>query len=250
MKKILILAALALLPILAQGQAKVYTKRVLLEDFPTSTVKVVLSSESPLELALKAEITSRWRVSSFEFCSVEEYSRLSADNSLYFLRLVTQDAVVFLSLDKGGKEDDPDRARRPLNVVMLPISSSAMMTGDETVLMTAFLDIVQDFAMKAIESDRVGYSGLAAFNLESLEGKTVYLDSDRAAEAFAREEENALVPVIIVPENGSTFHKMLISADTHELFYYAKGKINGKTEDGFSKVEIKLFEKRRANIVG
>lgn len=241
---------LSLLPSLASGQAKVYTKRVLLEDFPTSTVKVVLSSESPLELAVKGEISSRWRVSPFEFCTVQEYEKLKTDNSFYFLRLVTMDGVAFLSLDKGGKEEDPDRAKRPLDVVMLPISLDGMMTGDEAIYMGAFLDIIQDFTLDAMKSDRVGYAGLSGYNLQSLQGKTIYLDGAMANEAFGKEEENAVVPVLIVPVNGSTYYKMLISADTHELCYFAKGKVKEKTKEGFTKAELKMFESRRANIVG
>lgn len=237
-------------PFLCHAQAKIYTKKAMLEDFLTSTTKVVLSGDSPLELAVRGEVTSRWRVSPYEFCSLEEYERIKTDNSLYFLRLVAGDGVVFLSLDKGGKENDPDRFRRPFEVIQFPIALDGYMTGDEAIYMGAFLDIIQDFAAKAMTSDMTGYAGLASYNTRNMSGKKVYLDSYLANEVFQKEEPDAIIPVLIVPVNGSTYYKMLISADTHEIFYFSRGKVSEKHEEGFTPAEKKLFERRHADIVG
>ena len=231
------------------GQANLYTKKMLLEDFSTRTTKIVLNGNSPLELAVKGEMASRWRLSPYEYCTVEEYNALAQDNSYYFLRLVSDDGTAFLQLSKGGREDDADRKKRPLEVVRIPISTDGMMTGDEAIYMGAFLDIIQYYTEQAMDSDRMGYSGLAGFNLTGMQGKTVYMDPERAAEAFQNEEEGAVVPVMIIPENGTTFYKMLIAADTNELLYYASGKLGKSRRAEFSKAELILIEKRHAVIV-
>lgn len=238
-----------LLPLVCNGQAKVYTKKMMMEDFLSSTTKVVLSGNSPLELTVRSEVTSKWRVSPFEFCNLEEYENLKEDNSFYFLRLVSEDGVAFLSLEKGGKEDNPDRSKRPFQIIQFPISLAKYMTGDEAIYMGAFLDIIQDFAEKAMISDMTGYAGLASFNMKSLEGKKIYLNSSLANEVFQKNRADAVVPIEIVPIEGGTYYKMLISADTHEIFYFTRGKVNGKKDNGFSLSELKLFKRRHGEIV-
>ena len=246
-----IFASLLLLlqPALCAGQANLYTKKMLLEDFTNCTTKIILSGDSPLELAVKGEVASRWHLSPYEFSTVEEYNKLVTNNSFYFLRLVAEDGVAFLQLSKGGKEDDADRKKRPLEVVRLPISLDGMMTGDEAIYMGAYLDIIQNFTEQAMESDRVAYAGLSNYNLKSLQGKTVYLNDMKANEAFQSEEAGAVVPVLIVPVNGATYYKMLIAADTHELLYFSSGKINKNRQGEFSKAEISQLTRRHAVVV-
>ena len=85
----LVLSA-ACLPAPAQ---QMYTRKARLEDFPTRTLKVVAGGNSFLELSLKEEISSRWRVSPFEFCTVGEYESLKEDNGYYFLHLGTEEGI-------------------------------------------------------------------------------------------------------------------------------------------------------------
>lgn len=220
-----------------------------MQDFLTSTTKVALSGNSPLELTVRNEVTSKWRVSPFEFCNLEEYEKLKEDNSFYFLRLVAEDGVAFLLLEKGGREDNPDRAKRPFQIIQFPISLAEYMTGDEAIYLGAFLDIIQDFAEKAMESDMTGYTGLFSSNTRSMEGKTIYLDSFKANEVFQKGQPDALIPIEIVPPVGSTYYRMIISADTHEIFFFMRGKVNGMKKSGFSIAELRLFERRHAEIV-
>ena len=246
--KFIFISFLLLLPFVCNGQAKIYTRKMMMQDFLTSTTKVVLSGNSPLELTVRNEMTSKWRVSPFEFCNLEDYEKLKGDNSFYFLRLVAEDGVAFISLEKGGSEDNPDRSRRPFQIIQFPISLAGYMTGDEIIYMGAFLDIIQDFAEKAMESDITGYTSFFSSNTRSMEGKTIYLDSFKANEVFQKGQPDALIPIEIVPPVGSTYYRMLISADTHEVFYFTRGKVNGMKKDGFTIAEMRLFERRHAEI--
>lgn len=238
-----------LLPLLGWGQAKVYTKRVLLEDFPVRTTKVVLAGQSFLDMTLRDEVASRWRVSPYEFCSVDEYENQKKNNSYYFLRMVLKDGIVFLDLSKGGDPEVEDRMKRPVDVVSIPISQADVMSGDEIVYMGAFLDIIQKFTEEAIISDKVGYIGLTSFNGRSMKGKDVYLDEETAREKYQDAQENAVIGICIYPEDISTRSKcfrMLITADTNELYYYNEDRYRGPSDRSFTDKEIKSFNGRHA----
>ena len=117
--------------------------------------------------------------------------------------------------------------------------------------MGAFLDIIQAFVEDAMISDRTAYSGLSAANGSKLQGKTLYLDPDRADEACLQQEPDALVGITIAPSQisfESVCYKMLIAADTHELFYYDKARYKGPLDGRFTDAEIKRFERRGADV--
>jgi len=244
---VLLLAATTL----TRGQAKVYTKKMLLEDFPTRTVKVVLGGDSPIEMTLKNEIASRWRISPYEFCSLEEYERLKTDNTLYFLRLATSEGIAFLDLSKGGIEDNANRRLRPVQVVRIPIASTGDLTGEEIIYMGGFVDVLQKFTEESIISDRMGYAGLINYNLKKLNGKNVYANPDEALEKYQESEMNALISINISPVEYTlktkSYH-MLISADTHEMYYYNEVKYKGPKDARLSELEIKSFENRHATV--
>lgn len=240
---------MVLAPLSAWGQAKVYTKKAKMADFTTSTTKVVLSSDSLLESALRSEVSSRWRVSPYEFCSVEDYNAQKNDRSFYFLHFVTEDGVIFLSLEKGGKKESENSIDKPFDVVRIPVAPEGLISGKEATYLGAYLDLIQSFSEKCMESDRIGYAGLGFNNLASLKGKSVYLDEDRAELVFSQGMEGAVVPIVIMSSTGKSCYKMLLSADSHEVLYYAKSKVKDAKSAGFTDMEIKSFAKRNAEII-
>ena len=230
----------------AQAQ-QMYTRKARLADFPTRTLKVVAGGNSFLELSLKEEISSRWRVSPFEFCTVGEYESLKEDNGYYFLHLGTEEGIAFLILSKGGKEDESDNLKKPFEVVRIPIASIGDPSGRELMYMGAFIDIVQAFAEEAMISDQAAYSGLKWYNGRSLKGKTIYLDPDEADSAYTRGEQDALIGVCVAPhspEEGKRCFKMLIAADTNELYYFDQARYRGPEDAAFGDSEIKKFGRR------
>ena len=236
----------------AFAQGKVYTRKARLEDFPTRTTKVVLAGNSFMELALREEVAVHWRISPYEFCSPEEYAALRSSNNYYFLNLAQQEGIAYLILTKGGREDETESLRKPFEVVRIPIASVDDPSGRELLFMGAFLDILQAFVEEAIVSDKTAYAGLAAVNNGKLTGKRVYLDPDAADEAFARQERNALVGITIAPVQitfRSVCYKMLVSADTHELFFFEKGRYKGPNDARFTDAEAKRFDRRGAILV-
>lgn len=252
LRLIFVTAMMLFLPALSWGQAKVYTKKMLLADFSNCTTKVVIDGKSFLEMTLRTEIASRWRLSPYEFCSVEDYNNQKTDNSFYFLRLVTEEGVAFLDLTKGGMPDNPDRLRRPVDVVRIPIAATGDLTGDEIVYMGAFIEILQKYVEDSIGSDRFGYAGLDAYNGRKLKGKTVYLGEEEARQRYQNSDQDALVGIVIAPVELTTkskCYRMLVSTDMHELYYYSEQKYKGPADAVFSGKEIEAMSKKNAVIV-
>lgn len=234
------------------GQGKMYTRKYRLEDFPTKTTKVVIDGHGFLELALREEITSRWRISPYEFCSFEEYSSFRTNNDFYFLSLGEDEGVAFLILSKGGKEEEQNNLLKPFEVVRIPIASIGDPSGKELMFMGAFIDILQVFVEDAMLSDNAAYSGLDWYNGRRLDGKKVYLEHEEADEHYLNEENEALVGICIAPttiSSGSKCYKMLISADTHELYFYKEMKYKGTKDTSFTESEKRKFEKLNGEVI-
>ena len=236
----------------ASGQGKIYTRKLRLADFPTKTTQIVLEGNSFLDLALREEIAVHWRISPYEFCSQEEYGRLASSSDYYFLTLAQEEGLAYLILSKGGKEGEKDQLKQAFEVVRMPIASVDDPTGRELVFMGAFLGIIQHFVEQAMISDKTAYGGLSAGNDTKLKGKTVWLDPDRADEVYQEGTPDALLGITIAPVQisfNTVCYKMLISADTHELFYYERAKYKGPADGRFTDAEAKRFERRGATVV-
>ena len=234
------------------GQGKFYTRKMRLADFPTKTTKIVLQGHSFLELALREEIAVHWRISPFEFCDPDEYSRIRSSSSYYFLTLAQEAGLAYLILEKGGKPDDPDQLKRPFEVVRMPIASVDNPTGRELVFMGAFIDIIQRFTEEAMTSDKVAYGGLESANHIHLRGRTVYFDPDLADQAYLRREPGALLTITIAPEEfgpRTVCYKMLIAADTHELLSFERSRYNDPTDGRFTDAEARRFARRGATVI-
>lgn len=152
-KSIFLTFLLTILPLVCSAQAKVYTMKVKLADFPAKTTKVVLDGSPEFSEAVREAVLHYWRISPYEFCSSSDYESLKKDNSLYFLRPVDKEGTVVLELSKGGKPKAADNLKEGFVLVDLPV-------GDEYEHFGALIDILQDFVAEAMESDRVAYAGL------------------------------------------------------------------------------------------
>ncbi len=232
----------------SSAQGRLYTRKARLEDFPTRTTKVVIGGSSFLGFTFREEITTRWRISPYEFCSPEEYEALKSDNAYYFLEIASDKGVAFLILSKGGREDDEDNLRKPFEVVRIPIASVGDPSGKELMFMGAFIDIMQAFVEDAMVSDQAAYSGLKWYNSRKFKGKSIYVnDADAVDSLYLAGGKDALLGVTVAPtviSSGSRCYKMLISADSHELYYYSGRKYRGSKDTEFTEKEIRQFNKR------
>ena len=282
MKKILFIIAAALMPVLASAQAQINTKKVQIADFTEKATKVVLTGNMFYDGSLQDEIVARWKVSPYEFCTLEEFEQLKGSEDYYFLlttkgqfKRESEPGLMFLTLVKGGKKaaggiDDM------LEVVSLPISSAEDPSGRETIFLPAFIDIIQNYAVEATETDVSGYVGLSNYSLnlaetkgmtvvfseddlsseindqireESFDGMMGITDEDSADRNMYESSDRVAVSYLAVPTDaavGSYCYKMLIDNQTHKLYYYKKHRITKKTGAGFLAEDIRRISSYRA----
>ena len=281
MKKLIILFAALIMPLMAGAQAQITTKKVKLEDFTQKITKIVLNGNPFYDTSLKEEIAARWRISPYEFCTLEEFDKLKGNDRYYFLMLIqgqfrkeTAPGLQFLSLVKGGQGADKG-IDEMLEVVSLPFASAEYPTGRELVFLPALLDIIQNYTLQAMENDFNAYGGLSNTvqklskssgmtivfsedDLNSMVSKAVtdqlfdrtmiLTDEDDADSYMLDNVSGTLVSYVVVPTEpmkGSYCYKMLIDAQTHELYYYRKHKISPKAGVGFLPEDIERINKAR-----
>lgn len=264
-----------LFPILVSGQAQINTKKIKLGDFTQKVTKVVLSGNDFFDSALQDEITIRWRISPYEFCTLEEFNSMKGNDEYYFLICTTgqfrkdsEPTLQFLTLVKGG--DGADKGiDGMLEVVSLPIASARYPSGREIIFLPSFIDIIQNYTLDSMERDINAYGGLGnySFNLLKSEGFNIIFsdddinenvseaemdmffgdnmrvtDEDEADALMTDNAENTLVSYIVAPtdaEPGSYCYKMLIDAQSHRLYYYKKHKVTRNTGTGFLKDDLR-----------
>ena len=281
MKKLIILFTALIMPFMAGAQAQITTKKVKIEDFTQKVTKVVLSGNPFYETSFKDEIAARWRISPYEFCTLEEFESLKGNDSYYFLILTqgqfrkeTAPGLQFISLVKGGEGADKGIGNM-LEVVSLPFASAEYPSGRELIFIPAFLDIIQNHTLEAMENDFNAYGGLSntaqkldkAGNMtiviseddlnslvtetmpaEALEKDMIITDEDEADSYMLDDVAGTLVSYVVAPSEpvkGSYCYKMLIDAQTHELYYYRRHKISPKAGAGFLPEDIERINKAR-----
>jgi hypothetical protein len=278
MKKLIILITALIMPLMAGAQAQITTKKVKIEDFTQKVTKVVLNGNPFYDTSFKDEVAARWRISPYEFCTLEEFEGLKGNDSYYFLILTqgqfrkeTAPGLQFISLVKGGQGADKGIGDM-LEVVSLPFASAEYPSGRELIFLPAFLDIIQSHTLEAMENDFNAYGGLSntaqklgkAGNMDIViseddlnslvseemtdsEGMTI-TDEDDADSYMLDEVSGTLVSYVVAPSEpvkGSFCYKMLIDAQTHELYYYRKHKISPKAGVGFLPEDIERINKAR-----
>ena len=264
-KKYLLAFLLFLLCIDAQGQFKVYTRNTRLYDFPVKTTMVVLSGNDLLDLALKNEITKRWRISPFEFCAPEELENIKKNPKYYVLYTKPESGgIIFLYLEKCAESKNISSINSRMTVAKLPLSCGKITTGRELAYVPAMIDIMQHYVEGAMLRDHIVYlkvektrSPLAKARRkkiyisrddlsESIHGKDsipspisgfVFTDDFTADSLFNASSKEALIAFCISSSEYSSkseSYQIIVSADRHELFYFKKKKYKKPSDRGFT----------------
>ncbi len=275
MKRILILTLSLVLPLLAGAQAQINTKKIKIEDFTRKITKVVLTGNEFHDSMLRNEITARWRISPYEFCTKDEFDSLKGSEDYYFLLTVSGKfrkengaGLMFLSLVKGGGSA-ADGIDAMLEVVSMPLCPTENPSGRESVFLPAFIDIIQQYTLDSMDNDFNGYTGLANYTLNmpksggmdlifaeedlsseitgtfrdlNFDSSICVTDEDSADEYMTDNAPNTLVSYVVAPDEpqpNSYCYKMIISAETHQVYYYRRHRITKKTGPGFLAEDLK-----------
>lgn len=262
-------AVLILVPLLCSAQGKIFTKKARLEDFPSKTTVVVMSGDTVLDESLRQEVLARWRVSPFEFCGTEVFDQRKIDASYYFLMFTEDGAgMTYLTLVKGGRADSRETRDALFEVITVPVKASGYSTGREFVYLSAIIDVIQQYVEDAMSVEGRGFIGLSQYNfsLPGARGHTLYIaESDLCDESVASfvsdkmvvcsekeadrlfvEGGDYLVGFTIEPSSPTflarTF-RFIVSADTHELYYFKSRRYFSPSDKGFGKADIKALRK-------
>ena len=269
MKRTVIALLLSVVTLVAAGQGRITTKRYRISDFTTKVTKVVMTGNDIMDGALKQEVLEHWRISPFEFCSLSEFETLKKSANYYFLLVASSD-VSYLTVVKGGSTEGLGSEE----VSAIPIGPGGIAMGRETIFLSAFLEITQDYILRAMESEKDSYTGFTIYNSNyrkdgrrkricfceddlSADGAAIkrYMDADM----FVRSEEeanrlylegsyNTLVSYVVAPafpKAGDTCYKMLIDAASDRLYYYKKHKLKEGEVPGFRNSDLKSLSVAR-----
>jgi hypothetical protein len=241
--------------------------------------KVVLTGNEMFDLSLQEEVKARWRVSPYEFCTWEEFMNDRNSSDYYFLlttsgqfKKETEPALDMFSLVKGGTGATINSM---MEVMFLPFASAEDPSGREFVFLPVLLDIIQDHTLKSMEKDMNGYVGLSGYSTNmtrtghmqivfseddlnseitreymdiNFDSDIVVTDEDTADIHIFENTPNTLVSYVVAPTNGnigSYCYKMLINAQTHEIYYFSRHKISKKYGVGFLTEDIKRINSYR-----
>ena len=281
MKKFLILLVAIILPLTAFAQAQITTKKIKISDFTQKTTKVVLTGNALFDAVLKEEIAARWRISPYEFCTLQEFNELKNQDSHYFListkgQFKTEDepGLQFITLVKGGA-DAENGLDQMLEIVSLPIASAEDPSGRELTFLPAFLMIIQQYAQDSIDHDINAYVGLTNYtknlgttasmaikiaegdldNKMSQAAKEKHLtngveiiDQDAADQMLSTTAPNTVISYVAAPVSGREgfyCYKMLIDTETYRLCFFRKHRISPKYGPGFTDYDLRSIAMTR-----
>jgi hypothetical protein len=279
MKKILLFFAFAIMTASAFAQAQIDTKKVKISDFTQKVTKVVVTGNALYDGVLQDEVAARWRISPYEFCTLDEFNSLKGSDKYYFLittkgqfKKEAEPSLQFLTLVKGGSNASKG-IDEMLEIVSMPISSADDPSGRELVFLPVFLTIIQEYTLDSMDRDYSAYLGLSNYtsNISKASEKTIVFsendiapnvemgdcasfnvtDEDSADEMIMNNAQNTLVSYVVAPAepvNGSFCYKMLIDAQTYELYYYRKHRISAKSGAGFLPYDIRSINAALAGL--
>lgn len=279
MKKILLFFAFAIMTASAFAQAQIDTKKVKISDFTQKVTKVVLTGSALYDGVLQDEVAARWRISPYEYCTLDEFNSLKGNDKYYFLittkgqfKKEAEPSLQFLTLVKGGRNASKG-IDEMLEIVSMPISSADDPSGRELVFLPVFLTIIQEYTLDSMDRDYSAYLGLSNYtsNISKASEKNIVFsendiapnvemgdcasfivtDEDSADEMIMNNAHNTLVSYVVAPAepvNGSFCYKMLIDAQTYELYYYRKHRISSKSGAGFLPYDIRSINAALAGL--
>jgi len=243
--------------------------------FGAKITKVVIPSTSLPDLMLRDAVSKGWRISPFEFCTMDDYNMIKEDTNYFFLlrvdgrfRRELEPKIEYLTLIKGGPEVN-DGLYSSRNILTLPLQEIDDNSGTNLYLLPMYIDIIQNHIYKVqsdislafkgntIYSNKVGEiknkNFLFSIDLlnykipkndfsELFKGDIKLVSQAEIEDAIIENRSNTVVPVIIQPKgcfSGSYCYKLLIGTDSHELFFFRRHKISKRVPLGFTKEDIR-----------
>lgn len=237
--------------------------------------KVVIPSTSLADLMLRDAVNKGWRISPFEFCTMDEYNKIKEDTSYFFLlrvdgrfRRELEPKVEYLTLIKGGPEVKQG-LYSSRDIITLPLQEIDDNSGMNLYLLPMYVDLIQNHIYRVQKDISLAFKGNAIYSnkVGEIKGKNFLFSVDllnykipethfaalfnggiklvtteEIEDAIIENRANTVVPVIIKPKGGSSgsfCYKLLIGTDSHELLFFRRHKISKRVPLGFTKEDIR-----------
>ena len=257
------------------GQRFLAETRETFDHFGRHITKVVIPSTTLPDMSLRDAVEKGWKISPYEFCTMEEYEEIKMDNNYFFLMRVDgkyrremEPGLEYITLIRGGAEIRSGMYSSH-DIITLPLQPINDWSGTYLNLLPAYIEIFQNhiyrvqkditlaFKGDVIYSDRVGESvgKMLMFSLDVLgfdtddeemellfRGHINMVSSEDIEEAIVNNRADCVVPVTIAPDtpgNSSYSYKILIDTGSHELLFYRRHRITNRLPSGFTREDMK-----------
>ena len=264
-----------MIPVIVSAQAQINTKKIKIADFTQKVTKVVLTGNTFYDRVFQEEVSSRWRVSPYEFCTLDEFEALKKSDKYYFLMLTqgrfkkeAEPGIQFITLVKGGAEAEKG-IDEMLEVVTAPFAAADSPSGREVAFLPVLLDIIQQFTLDSMDKDLSNLGGLSSYTaginkttdmnlifaeedlskevLATVEymdqfSKVAIEDADTSDENLSINAPNTIISYTVAPAEptqGSFCYKMLIGTQDHKLYFFRKHRIGKTLSAGFLPEDIR-----------
>ncbi|GAB1374613.1 hypothetical protein MASR1M46_14990 [Bacteroidales bacterium] len=281
MRIIRILQLTLLLPVLfsfvskANGQEIFGKAKYNYRSFADKKTMVVVNQHDFTDLSLADAVKSGWKLSLYELCSQERFSKIMTDTNYFFLLRVEgkmrregEASLEYLTLVKGGPSAKKG-IDKMYEIVSMPLQPVGDESGKAFVFMPVLINIMQDHIINVGESILRAYVGNSFYSnridnigdrvllidredigwsytdeeLEELFGDNLILgDAAQIAGAVKDAEEKRVVSYTVSPAGGNNrgySYKMLIDTETHELLFFRRHRITQKSPAGFTQEDLK-----------
>ena len=249
-------------------------------DIPARITKVVVSGDNSMtDLLFKNSVEESWNISPYEFCSPEEFDRIKTDTNYYFLvrldkmhRKTDTPAMEFVCFLKGNEKADDNLSQMP-ELIALPLFPDNDDNDRVFTYLPAYMNIIQTYIQKIVDgkvypskhgeihlgtmsksrntailfnsADMAYHAPMQKFE-QMFRGRANTVSQEEIDLAMKNAAPRTLVSLVVAPgseEKGAWCYKMIISADTYELYYFKKHKISPKKGPGFLKSDLKRISK-------
>lgn len=261
-------------------EQKVESGREYYGDLPARMTKVVIAGDNSMtDLIFKNAVEESWNISPFEFCDYEEFDRIKTDTNYYFLMRMDKmhrsdnDPVMEFVCYLKGNEKAADNLSAMPELISLPLFPENDNSDRIYSYLPAYMNIIQNYLQKIVDgriypSKRgVVQTGVFEKNRNTkvlfrkgdlayqpamqefermFRGRAEEVAQDDIDQALSSSTPNTLVSLVVAPSEiyGKAYcYKMIISADTYELFYWKRHKLSAKKGPGFLKADLKRISK-------
>lgn len=273
MKKYILTAICALLPLLSTAQAQLQTKNFRISDICERTLEIVLTGDIMMDAEMREEIPNVWHISPYEFCTQKQFEERKRSEEYYFLTVTDSyfgrnsgSCIRSLTLFKG----DPDAGEGTdgmYRITTIPFYGTDNVDGRHIAFLPALTGILQeqvkvildkDFnigdmvhvkpsnAMRAWSKPVMIAREDIAFPLDkSLKSRNIITtDAEQVEECIRTRDPRYMVGYSVGPATPSpdaVCFTMVIDAQSHELHYFHRRNVSATLQTGFDKADFRAI---------